>query len=126
MPCGLTFVVFDTHSGSAGSATPVIYVGVGATTGSALYRSTDAGATWEPVAGQPAGMMPHHAVVDSCGNLYLTYNDWAGPNDVKMGAVWRYTMGVSAGGEQDGGGQDWRRAGRRPAGWRRGGDGHLD
>src|SRR4051812_21371836 len=44
---GLTFVLFDGGSGAAGSATPVIYVGVGTTTGPALYRSTDAGTTWE-------------------------------------------------------------------------------
>src|SRR6185503_11547038 len=77
MPCGLTFVAFDRGSGSAGSPTPAIYVGVGAVTGSALYRSTDAGASWEAVPGQPAGMMPHHAVADGCGNLYFAYNDWA-------------------------------------------------
>ncbi len=92
MTCGLTFVVFDQRSGSAGSATPVIYVGVGVTTGTALYRSIDAGVTWEEAAGQPTGMMPHHAVPDGCGNLYLAYNDWAGPNDIKAGAVWRHDM----------------------------------
>ena len=92
MSCGLTFVTFDPRSGGSGSATPVIYVGVGMTTGAALYRSADAGASWEPVAGQPAGMMPHHAVPDGCGNLYLTYNDWAGPNDIRAGAVWRLDM----------------------------------
>ena len=47
--CGVTFVVFDPRSGSPGSPTPTIYVGDGTTTGTALYRSTDAGATWEPV-----------------------------------------------------------------------------
>ena len=88
---GLTFVVFDPTSGAPGSPTPSIYVGVGVATGTALYRSLDAGATWEAVAGQPAGMMPHHAVLDGCGNLYLVYNDGSGPNNVTKGAVWRYT-----------------------------------
>ncbi len=92
MNCGVTFVVFDPRSGSPGSPTPTIYVGDGTTTGTALYRSTDAGTTWAPVPEQPAGMMPHHAVLDGCGNLYLAYNDWAGPNDVKAGAVWRHNM----------------------------------
>jgi len=88
---GLTFVVFDPRSGAAGSATPAIYVGVGITTGTALYRSTDAGASWEAVAGQPpAGMMPHHAVPDGCGNLFLAYNNGSGPNGVTAGAIWRY------------------------------------
>jgi hypothetical protein len=88
---GLTFVLFDPSSGSPDSATPTIYVGVGMLTGSNLYRSTDAGATWTAVAGQPTGMMPHHAVFDGCGDIYLTYNNGSGPNSVTDGAVWRYT-----------------------------------
>ncbi len=99
---GLTFVLFDPRSGSpalpsadggsSDSPTPVIYVGVGLTAGTALYRSTDAGATWEAVAGQPTGMMPHHAVLDGCGNMYLAYNNGAGPNNITSGTVWRYSM----------------------------------
>ncbi len=91
---GLTFVVFDPLSGSPGSATPAIYVGVGTTTGPSLYRSSDAGATWDAVVGTPAGMMPHHAVLDGCGDLYLTYNNGSGPNSVTAGAVWRYTPSI--------------------------------
>jgi hypothetical protein len=96
---GLTFVVFDPNSGVPGSPTPATYVGVGVLDGAALYRSLDAGATWEAVAGQPpVGMMPHHAVLDGCGNIYLTYNGGkspnggSGPNNVTSGAVWRYNM----------------------------------
>ncbi len=88
---GLTFVVFDPRSGSPGSPTPAIYIGVGLTTENALYRSTDAGTTWEVVPEQPpVGMMPHHAVLDGCGNLYLAYNNGPGPNSITDGAVWRY------------------------------------
>jgi len=88
---GLTFVVFDAKSGVAGSPTPAIYVGVGVTDGISLYRSLDAGTTWESVSGQPAvGMMPHHAVLDGCGNLYLTFNNGPGPNGITTGAVWRH------------------------------------
>ena len=99
---GLTFVLFDPRSGSSAvpsadggssdSPTPVLYVGVGVTAGTALYRSTDAGATWEAVAGQPTGMMPHHAVRDGCGNMYLAYNNGPGPNNITSGKVWRYSM----------------------------------
>jgi photosystem II stability/assembly factor-like uncharacterized protein len=89
---GLTFVLFDPQSGSPGAPTPAIYVGVGVTTDTALYASNDAGQTWAPVAGQPAMMMPHHAVLDRCGSIYLTYNNGSGPNGVTMGAVWRYSI----------------------------------
>jgi hypothetical protein len=87
--CGLTFVAFDQRSGTSGNATPVIFVGVGSIAEAALYRSIDAGASWQVVMGAPAGMMPHHGVPDGCGNLYLAYNDWAGPNDIRSGAIWR-------------------------------------
>jgi hypothetical protein len=60
-----------------------------------LHRSTDAGDVGT-CRRQPAGMMPHHAVLDGCGNIYLAYNDWAGPNDVKAGAVWRHNIASGA------------------------------
>jgi hypothetical protein len=94
---GLTFVLFDPSStDAAGSATSTIYVGVGVTTGPTLYSSSDAGATWQPVAGAPSGMMPHHAVLDGCGDIYFTYNNGSGPNGVTAGAVWRYTPSSGA------------------------------
>ncbi len=90
---GLSFVLFDPATGTPGSPTPSIYVGVGVTTETALYRSTDAGVTWQALPGQPSGMMPHHAVLDGCGNVYLAYNNGGGPNNITAGAVWRYTIG---------------------------------
>ena len=87
---GLSFVVFDPRSGSPGLPTPAIYVGVGLSSAPSLYRSLDAGTTWEAVAGQPAGMMPHHAVLDGCDNVYLAYNDGPGPNNITKGAIWRF------------------------------------
>jgi hypothetical protein len=92
---GLTFVLFDPSTGTAGSATPAIYVGVGVTTGPSLYQSTDAGATWAPVAGAPTGM-PHHAVLDGCGDIYFAYNNGSGPNNVTAGAVFRYAPATGA------------------------------
>src|SRR5262249_49186506 len=74
-----------------------IYVGIGSLTEAALYRSIDGGATWQTVDGQPAiGMMPHHAVGDGGGNLYLAYNNGSGPNRVTTGALWRLTMDTRA------------------------------
>ncbi len=49
---GLSFIVFDKTSGTAGKGSSTIYVGVIATAaGSNLYRSVDSGATWALVAG---------------------------------------------------------------------------
>jgi hypothetical protein len=98
---GLSFVLFDKRSGSAGTASSTIYVGVSpgappatgappAPTTPSLYRSTDAGATWLPVPGAPTGQYPHHAAMDyTAGALYLTYNDFSGPNSVTSGSVWK-------------------------------------
>lgn len=87
---GLSLVLFDPRSGSSGQATKTLYVGVADTAGSSLYRSTDAGETWQAVAGAPAGLMPHHGVIDDNGVLYFAYNDAPGPNNVGRGGVFRY------------------------------------
>lgn len=49
---GILWVVFDPDSGSRGSATQNIYVGV-ADTGDTIFESNDGGATWHALAGQP-------------------------------------------------------------------------
>jgi hypothetical protein len=85
---GIGFVLFDAGSGKPGKASSTIYVGV-ATPGTSLYRSTDAGATWNEVAEQPRGMIPHHGVLTPDGILYLTYGNKPGPNGVTDGAVWK-------------------------------------
>ena len=87
----LTFVLFDPHGSADGRPTPVIYVGVNDRTGAALYRSTDAGATWAAVSGQPAGLLVQHAAIDSTGSLYLAYANHLGPNGATDGAVWKFT-----------------------------------
>jgi MYXO-CTERM domain-containing protein len=91
-PYGLSFVVFDKKSGTAGNGSSTIYVGVAATTaGTNLYRSTDAGATWTLVTGSnpPSGLMPHHGALASDGNLWIAYNSSSGPNSISSGAVWK-------------------------------------
>jgi len=98
-PYGLSFVVFDKKSGTAGSGSSTIYVGVAATTaGTNLYRSTDAGATWTLVTGTspPSGMMPHHGVLASDGNLWIAYNSSSGPNSISSGSVWKLNTATDA------------------------------
>ncbi|MFE6281897.1 cellulose binding domain-containing protein [Streptomyces sp. NPDC057877] len=88
---GIAWVTFDESTGAAGSATRTIYVGV-ADKENAVYRSTDAGATWSRVAGQPTGYLPHKGVLDTVnGHLYIAYSDKGGPYDGGKGQLWRYS-----------------------------------
>ncbi|MFJ6527093.1 cellulose binding domain-containing protein [Streptomyces longwoodensis] len=87
---GIVWVTFDESTGTAGSATKTIYVGV-ADQGNAVYRSTDAGATWSRLAGQPTGYLAHKGVLDAVnGYLYLAYSDKGGPYDGGKGRLYRY------------------------------------
>ena len=86
---GLVFVVFDNSGGPDGTAPEAIYVGASnAVIG--LYRSLDGGDTWQPVDGQPTGLLPNHGVLAADGSLYITYGDQPGPNNMNKGAVWKY------------------------------------
>ena len=85
-----TLVLFDPRSsGGRGQPAKTIYAGLNDATGPALFRSTDAGATWAAVPGQPPGLIPHHAALDANGVLFLTYGNGPGPNGVARGAVWK-------------------------------------
>lgn len=91
---GVVFEVFDTSSSARGRATPVVYAAV-SQNGPGLYRSADGGATWQAVAGQPEGLLPHHGVLGADGALYLTYGNAPGPNGMSGGAVWKYDTKAS-------------------------------
>ncbi|GGW36054.1 cellulose binding domain-containing protein [Streptomyces griseoloalbus] len=87
---GIVWVTFDESTGSAGTATKTVYVGV-ADKENAVYRSTDAGATWQRLAGQPTGYLAHKGVLDAeNGYLYLAYSDTGGPYDGGKGRLYRY------------------------------------
>ncbi|WP_419998895.1 cellulose binding domain-containing protein [Streptomyces boninensis] len=93
---GVVWVLFDKRSGSAGTASRTIYVGV-ADKDNTVYRSTDAGATWSRIAGQPAGYLAHKGVFDHVGGrLYIATSDTGGPYDGAKGDVWRYDTADSA------------------------------
>jgi len=86
---GVVWVTFDTN-GTPGNPTQTIYVGVANTTGNTIYRSTNGGATWAAIPGQPTGYLPHHGVLASNGILYITYSNTCGPFDGSKGDVWKF------------------------------------
>jgi photosystem II stability/assembly factor-like uncharacterized protein len=87
---GIPIVAFPPGSGQKGKRSPVIYAAVSRPEQS-LLRSTDAGATWKPIAEQPKGLLPSHLEFDSKGTLYVSYGNQPGPSDVTDGAIFKYT-----------------------------------
>ena len=93
---GLVFVEFIKSSGVNGSATPVIFVGV-SQGGTNIYRSADGGATWTGITnGAASNYMPHRPAQDGLGNMYITFDDAAGPNDVGAGSVRKLNLATLA------------------------------
>jgi photosystem II stability/assembly factor-like uncharacterized protein len=89
---GISFVLFDSASGTTGGATRRIFVGVSKTNSSDsnLFVSEDAGATWSAASGGPAQM----AMRASMGgrNLYVTFSAGPGPFNQNGGNVYRYPI----------------------------------
>ena len=85
-PTATTFVLFG-KGGTTGQATQTLYVGTQSNSTTSLMRSTDGGATWSAVPGQPFAFMPQQAVLDDTGNLYVTFANGIGPNGITDGAV---------------------------------------
>ena len=85
---GINIIRFDGRGGRRGEPTQVIYAAV-STPNASLFRSTDAGATWTAVPGQPLGLRPTRSALSSTGVLYVSYGKEPGPNSMTDGAVWR-------------------------------------
>ena len=67
-----------------------------------LYTSRDGGASFEPVKGGPAGLLPQRAALAPDGKLYITYANGAGPHPagaeaMNRGQVWEYDSAAGAG-----------------------------
>ncbi|PWY85483.1 xyloglucanase [Aspergillus eucalypticola CBS 122712] len=92
-PVGIAWVTFDSTSGSSGSPTPRIFVGV-VDTGESVFVSEDAGETWAWVSGEPSyGFLPHKGVLSpSEHTLYISYSNGAGPYDGTNGTVHKYNI----------------------------------
>ncbi len=81
---GIMWVEFDPTSTD-------VYVGVADTSGVCIYKSSDAGSTWEALDFTLEGMYPLQADFASDGTLYLAYSDNCGPNlSPTGGAVYKY------------------------------------
>ena len=89
---GITFVLFDPSTSAKGVATKTIYAGVAQST-AGLYRSDDAGQTWQLIPNAPKNLFPTHAALDPGKTLYLTYNDGSGPNGIQAGAIYKLSLG---------------------------------
>ncbi|MFG2002832.1 xyloglucanase [Spirillospora sp. NPDC048911] len=93
---GIVWVTFDESTGTSGSPTKTIYAGV-ADKANTVYRSTDAGATWTRLAGQPTGYIAHKGVLDAAGHaLYIATSDTGGPYSGGKGDVWKYNTQTGA------------------------------
>jgi photosystem II stability/assembly factor-like uncharacterized protein len=88
-PIGIVFVVYEPTSGKAGRPTQTLYAGV-STQQTSVFRSTDGGAHWSAVPGQPVGLRPNHMNRASDGAWYLSYGDEPGPDSMNDGAVWKF------------------------------------
>lgn len=88
---GISYVLFDSTSGTANGGTKTVYLGVSKTTGS-FYKSTDGGATFAKVDGAPAQMAMRAVFVD--GVIYGTFSSTPGPHSIGTGSVWKYATGT--------------------------------
>jgi photosystem II stability/assembly factor-like uncharacterized protein len=88
---GIVFVRFVPAADAprSHSATQTIYVGVSLMGRANLFVSTDAGATWQPVAGAPTKDRPTRSALSSDGSLYIAYGNAPGPSRMTDGAVWK-------------------------------------
>jgi hypothetical protein len=90
---GISFVIVDPSTGTAGNETQTIIVGISRSGVANLYRSDDGGTTFSEVAQAPTSLMPHRAVLSNDRNLFITYANNDGPwNITGAGAIWKYNL----------------------------------
>ncbi|CAL1695971.1 unnamed protein product [Somion occarium] len=90
---GVSWVTFDSTSGSSDKATPRIFVGVANQGSDNIFVSNDAGSTWSAVAGQNSTFIPHKGVLSPAEkSLYISTSDGAGPYDGTLGALYKYNI----------------------------------
>lgn len=95
---GVCLVVVDRESVTEG-ASQTLFLGI-SRYGENLYRSDDAGLSFQAIPGGPgATLMPQRAVLAGDGHLYVTYANGAGPHPhwieglgepMNTGGIWKY------------------------------------
>lgn len=98
---GICTVAFDPASGTPGTPTMRIFVGVSTMTGSNLYISEDGGLTWTPVAGTPTDKMPQHIIITPTGFLYVTFANGSAPHgssteSLNKGSLLKYNINTQS------------------------------
>lgn len=83
----ISLVLIDQKSSTLGTPSPTLYIGSGTDEGG-LYKSNDGGASFKRIDGLP-NMVPHRAVFDELGNLYVTFSKGYAPTGGTDGAVYR-------------------------------------
>lgn len=93
---GVGVVVYDTGTKGGGTATQTIYAAIApdyvsaAGLTSSLYRSTDGGASWAPVATPVTGMQVPHMVRAADGMFYVVFTKDAGPGAGGAGRLYKF------------------------------------
>jgi hypothetical protein len=87
---GIVFVLFDPRSASAGKRSSITYAGVSLMNRPSIFRSTDAGETWQAIPGEPTSLRPSHGAWASDGVIYFSYGNAPGPSRMTNGAIWKY------------------------------------
>lgn len=99
---GISFVLIDPASATAGNPSQTIYVGVSQhdSAGTNFYKSMDGGNTFNPVSGRPLINMPQRVALTSAGDLIINYANGSGPygttfgtsnENMNNGAIYRFT-----------------------------------
>jgi len=86
---GIVFVLLDPRTGLRSQPTPAIYVGVALMDRANLFRSTDAGRSWQPVRGAPTEYRPARAALAADGALYISYVTGPNPYRPTGGGIWK-------------------------------------
>ena len=93
---GVELVVYDTGTKGSGAATQTIYAAVAPDYASVaglsanLYKSTDGGATWAPVATPVSGYHIPHMVRAADGMFYVVFTKDAGPGAGGPGRFYKF------------------------------------